>query len=78
MALPFVDEVKELSDQFATAFVAVEVDVLQNRTVVFDKSVARGNLAPDREDVIPAGTILRVKVAKTGQELQGDQRRLGA
>lgn len=65
MAFTFVDKIEELADEFAAGFFFIKVDRFKHWAVVFDKSVSPANRAPCIEDVIPAGTIGGIKVAKT-------------
>jgi hypothetical protein len=46
MPATFVYEFEELSEQFATAFLLIELDGLQDRPVILDKPIATGDFAP--------------------------------
>jgi hypothetical protein len=69
VAFTFVDEIKELTDEFAAALLSVQFDGLEHWTVVFNKAVVGGNGTPNRKDVVAQRTILWVKVAEAWQKL---------
>ena len=72
MPLALVDKIEKLAEQFAAALFLVKFHRLEHRPVVFDKAIAARDFAPGRNDVIAAGAIFGIKVAKAGQELHGE------
>jgi len=69
-AVALVHEVKQLGHNFWTAFFREELQWLQSRNVVTDKAKTPGSVEPAIEQVISPGTIVRIKITKTGQALK--------
>jgi hypothetical protein len=46
MATTFVHEIEKLSEQFAAAFLLVELEGLEDRPLILDKPIAPGDFAP--------------------------------
>ena len=71
LALALVDEVEKLSDEFAAALFAVQLDGFERRAIHLDETVAPGGRAPGVENVGARGGVSRVKIAETGEGLHG-------
>jgi len=68
-ALPFVDKFVELAHDFIARFLLIEIELLEQRTVIFDEAVAPRGLAPFGEDIIPLRAVGGKEVGKTGKRL---------
>ena len=65
-AFAFVGEIEKLIDNFCAALFFVELCRFEDGTVPFHETVAAGDFAPAREDVITHRTVIGQEIAKTG------------
>ena len=71
VSIAFVDEVEELSEEFAAAFFLIDLDGFEGWSVVFGESVAGCGFSPVFEDVVLFRTIVGVEVAEAGKRVHG-------
>ena len=63
-AAAFIREVVELLRDLFAGLLLEELEVLEQRPVVFDKAIATRDFAPLREDVIPNRAVVREEIAE--------------
>src|ERR1043166_554400 len=68
-------KIEQLIRGFRAGLFLIKGGRLQNRTIPLNKTVAPGDFAPLRENVISRGTIAGEKITKTGQGLHGISRK---
>ena len=69
MAIALIEEIEELTEEFTTTLLLVNVHRFKRWTVIFGESVSGGGPLPMFKDMVPFSTVVREKVAEARERV---------